>query len=197
MLDNYQKFYKAIFKDDFWSPFETMKLPPDYKETVCYVLEETGLEAKWIDAAERRYGIGRYKTEESLTAIAAVYGVADTTVKYYLYNCLRWCAYSSRRKLLQKGLAAYEKENESFHTFPDQAMEFQKKYQALEAERQRLLLEKAKVVASMKDLVKAFATEHNLDEGKAALLAKRKPTKLSFVQVEDLKRGFKLKGDNV
>lgn len=197
MLDNYQKFYRAIFKDDFWSPFERMILPPDYKETVRYVLEETGLKAKWIDAAERHYGIGKYKAEESLTAIAAVYGVADTTVKYYLYNCLRWCAYSSRRKLLQMGLTAYEKENETFHTFPDLVMEFQKKYQALETERQRLLLEKAKLVASMNDLVKAFAAEHNLDEGKAALLAKRKPAKLSFIQMEDLKKGQELKGGNL
>lgn len=110
MLNNYQKFYKAIFKDDFWSPFETMKLPPDYKETICYVLEETGLKTEWIDATERRYGIGRYETEESLTAIAAIYGVTDSTIKYYLYNCLRWCTYSPRRKLLQMGLAKYEKE---------------------------------------------------------------------------------------
>ena len=179
ITDPYMRFYCAVFNNGH----DHMQVPDDYKETVLYVLNETGLADTWVDAVKHFFGLDGCKPE-SLKEIAEKKQASVSAIVGYLDRVYIKCWHSKyRNELLILGLKEYERQNDGMNELPVKMAEFQKQYQQLKAER----LEAAK---KMKNLLKAYAEENHISVEHAKRIAAKEVKDRTVTEAKDMLERF-------
>lgn len=107
--DGYKEFY-----NEFHKLAKPGLMPADYKETVLYVLNKTGLNPVQAEAASRYFGIGAFEDgqmEETnpLVGVGAKMGMSGAEVLQNITWLMHRCRDSARSAILEKGIALYQK----------------------------------------------------------------------------------------
>lgn len=104
--DGYKHFYIHVFGEN---RMKNMTLPPDYKESVLHVLNDTGLSGEGSDLVQKRFGIGSYDRPSSISSMA---GTAEGRKKANaeITRTISECRDGDRPDILVRGLACHEKE---------------------------------------------------------------------------------------
>lgn len=113
--DGYKHFYIYVFGEN---AMKSMKLPSDYKESVLYVLNNTGLSKEDSDLVQKRFGIGSYDRPSHIN------NMAETTegrnkVNLEIRRIISECRKNERSDILTHGMKNSE-EDTSSKTAPEE-----------------------------------------------------------------------------
>lgn len=180
-LDNYEKFYHSVFAR--FRHLDDMVIPNDYKETVDYILKESGMPETWAQAAMRYFGICDCSAPETQRVIGNSLHVSATCIRDRVTNAITAC--NIYLKIMKMGISKYM-EMENTRGLLDAVTKFQDRYQELEARRQQLLNEKQQVIKEMDDLVASFAESYDAYPGTALRIARTKYRPGSVLRAVDM-----------
>ncbi len=189
MKKSYEDFYEALNKH--LKKKDKQQMPEDYKETVQYVLDQTYLDRKGVDAVKYRFGICELEPWCDISdielpmpyaEIAQLLGSTEGKIKGRIRNVMEKCAKSYRRDILGKGLAACRAGDagllrEKFARIEERLQEINEQIRELENE--AVMLRKDKSA-----LVHAFAKSHKICESGALNIAEGLPMETPAKPVE-------------
>lgn len=159
-FDRYESFYSAVFGEKDIIKVRA-KLPYDYKESVEYVLNNTGLTDRQIAVLRHRFGFTEDEECLTLEAVGKIYNVTRDRIRQIEAKALRVVRYPERCRILTKGVSVYLYEQEQKKQIRDKLIETeQQRYQQmLEKEIQKTQVDKSELRCILKD---TSITELNL-----------------------------------
>lgn len=159
-FDRYESFYSAVFGEKDIVKVRA-KLPYDYKESVEYVLNNTGLTDRQIAVLRHRFGFTEDEECLTLEGIGKIYNVTRDRVRQIEAKALMMVRHPERSRILIKGVSVYLYEQEQKKQISDKLIEIeQQKYQQrLEKEIQKTQVDKSELRCVLKD---TSITELNL-----------------------------------
>ena len=111
--NGYEKFYQTVFNSKYVSKedsFNRKTLPDDYKETVLYVINNSGFKKKYIYILMHFFGIGDCNKPEIYKIIGNHFGVTANAVCQMKNRAIGLCRLSPTKDILQMGITKYTEE---------------------------------------------------------------------------------------
>ena len=187
--DGYKEFYKEFYKNTNGGP-----VPDDYRETVLYILNSTGLDPVQVEAVSRYLGIGKFEVphleeRDTLVSIGAKMNLSGAGVLQKITHLIYRCYTVPRRRVLEMGLGEYRETYEPIFGVSGEIRNFQEECGQLDNEYE-ILLKQAEMKKRQRDKrILEFAKKHEIDENIARRLAGREPMPLSMPEIEEIFRG--------
>jgi len=110
-LDNYEKFYSELFGKKQLIDVRAI-LPFDYKETVEYVLANTNLSEREVDAIKYRFGFTEDEVPLLFEEIGNKLGICKQGAQQMVTHVMLKLRHPARSRILVKGLSVYMLEHE-------------------------------------------------------------------------------------
>lgn len=143
--DAFELFYRAVFGDMM---MDRTNLPHDYKETVLYVLDSTGLEEPYADVLRLHFGMGENTEAHTLEEVGRFLGKSRERARQTVVQGMRLCRKPERSRIMKDGLALWTLKQELAEA------EHKLKVEAAEAERDAAV---ARIKAEHEDVMDKIA----------------------------------------
>lgn len=183
--DGYEAFYKFVFWDNYIHPFDKLSLPPDYKESVLYILDQGTFKEKHVLIAKRLCGIGKV-AKETPKSIAMDLGMTEANVKAYIDIVKRNCRQGILEKILLQGITAFKESTDDLTTLPDEIKTLQTKWQTVNEQYVALQDTLKKTLNEMRTLENEFAAKHGITALRAKNIARKPAIDRTYLEAERL-----------